>query len=103
MIAATFIGGAGVLDLAATLPLPLGVAGREGSTMIVGLNGLRLLHSAAWRSVHFHPSYGDHPPRIAADQAVWLNSLGCVTRVDRRYQTSRQPAAETAAIPLAHA
>jgi len=102
MIAATFIGGADDLDLAATLPLPLGVAGREGSTMIVGLNGLRLLHSAAWRSAHFHPSYGDHPPRIAA-QAVWLNSLGCLTRVDRRYQTSRQPAAETAAIPLAHA
>jgi hypothetical protein len=29
MIAATFIGGAGDLDLAATLPLPLGMAGRE--------------------------------------------------------------------------
>src|SRR5258708_36602951 len=29
MIAATSIGGAGDLDLAATLPLPLGMAGRE--------------------------------------------------------------------------
>lgn len=31
-----------------TLPLPLGVAGHEGSTVIVGLNGLRLLRDAAW-------------------------------------------------------
>ncbi|MEU5864555.1 hypothetical protein ABZ815_25530 [Nonomuraea sp. NPDC047529] len=29
--------------------LPLGVAGHEGSTVIVGLNGLRLLSNAAWR------------------------------------------------------
>jgi cation-transporting P-type ATPase J len=36
-------------DLVGTLPLPLGVAGHEGSTVIVGLNGLRLLHSRAWR------------------------------------------------------
>ena len=30
------------------LPLPLGVAGHEGSTVIVGLNGLRLLAQRAW-------------------------------------------------------
>jgi len=36
-------------DLAGHLPLPLGVAGHEGSTVIVGLNGLRLLRSGAWR------------------------------------------------------
>ncbi|GAA3102458.1 heavy metal translocating P-type ATPase [Pseudonocardia yunnanensis] len=36
-------------DLVGTLPLPLGVAGHEGSTVVVGLNGLRLLHSRAWR------------------------------------------------------
>jgi cation transport ATPase len=33
--------------------LPLGVAGHEGSTIIVGLNGLRLLRQAAWqRATH---------------------------------------------------
>jgi heavy metal translocating P-type ATPase len=50
VIAATFIAALVIWDLTATLPLPLGVAGHEGSTVIVGLNGLRLLRSAAWRS-----------------------------------------------------
>jgi heavy metal translocating P-type ATPase len=36
-------------DLLGHLPLPLGVAGHEGSTVIVGLNGLRLLRRSAWR------------------------------------------------------
>jgi cation transport ATPase len=36
-------------DLAGHLPLPPGVAGHEGSTVIVGLNGLRLLRASAWR------------------------------------------------------
>jgi cation transport ATPase len=36
-------------DLVGTLPLPLGVAGHEGSTVVVALNGLRLLRAAAWR------------------------------------------------------
>ncbi|MGF6887315.1 heavy metal translocating P-type ATPase [Nocardia sp. GAS34] len=49
IIAATFIGVLVIWDLAGTLPLPLGVAGHEGSTVIVGLNGLRLLRAAAWR------------------------------------------------------
>jgi P-type E1-E2 ATPase len=49
IIAATFITGLVIWDLAGTLPLPLGVAGHEGSTIIVGLNGLRLLRGAAWR------------------------------------------------------
>jgi heavy metal translocating P-type ATPase len=35
-------------DLCGVLPLPLGVAGHEGSTVLVGLNGLRLLRRAAW-------------------------------------------------------
>jgi P-type E1-E2 ATPase len=35
-------------DLVGHLPLPLGVAGHEGSTILVALNGLRLLRSAEW-------------------------------------------------------
>ncbi len=38
-----------VVDLLGHLPLPLGVAGHEGSTIVVGLNGLRLLRRSAWR------------------------------------------------------
>ncbi|KAB2352374.1 heavy metal translocating P-type ATPase [Actinomadura rudentiformis] len=52
IIAASFITVLVVWDLAGHLPLPLGVAGHEGSTIIVGLNGLRLLRSSVWnRSV----------------------------------------------------
>ncbi|OIJ92196.1 cadmium-translocating P-type ATPase [Streptomyces sp. MUSC 14] len=49
VIAGVFITGLVVWDLAGHLPLPLGVAGHEGSTVIVGLNGLRLLREAAWK------------------------------------------------------
>ncbi|MFE9338034.1 heavy metal translocating P-type ATPase [Streptomyces sp. NPDC007063] len=55
-IAGTFIAALVAWDLIGTLPLPLGVAGHEGSTVIVGLNGLRLLREAAW-------------PRLAKDTA----------------------------------
>ncbi|MGW3606265.1 heavy metal translocating P-type ATPase [Micromonospora sp. NPDC005161] len=48
-IAATFIAVLAAWDIIGTLPLPLGVAGHEGSTVIVGLNGLRLLGRSAWR------------------------------------------------------
>ncbi|MFD8825825.1 heavy metal translocating P-type ATPase [Streptomyces sp. NPDC059605] len=48
VIAGAFITGLVVWDLVGTLPLPLGVAGHEGSTVLVGLNGLRLLRDAAW-------------------------------------------------------
>ncbi|MFH8385034.1 heavy metal translocating P-type ATPase [Kitasatospora sp. NPDC018058] len=48
VIASVFISVLVVWDLVATLPLPLGVLGHEGSTVIVGLNGLRLLREAAW-------------------------------------------------------
>jgi cation transport ATPase len=37
-------------DLIGELPLPLGVAGHEGSTILVALNGLRLLRRAEWTS-----------------------------------------------------
>ncbi|MET7475304.1 heavy metal translocating P-type ATPase [Streptomyces sp. NPDC005648] len=45
VLAGVFIAGLVAWDLLGTLPLPLplGVAGHEGSTVLVGLNGLRLL------------------------------------------------------------
>ncbi|OEV05747.1 heavy metal translocating P-type ATPase [Streptomyces oceani] len=49
VIAGVFITGLVVWDLAGTLPLPIGVAGHEGSTIVVALNGLRLLADGAWR------------------------------------------------------
>lgn len=48
VIAATFIVVLVTWDLVGHLPLPLGVAGHEGSTVLVGLNGLRLLRDRAW-------------------------------------------------------
>ncbi|MEV0063675.1 heavy metal translocating P-type ATPase [Nocardia sp. NPDC050718] len=51
-IAAGFLGVLVLWDLIGHLPLPLGVLGHEGSTVIVGLNGLRLLRSSAWRRAH---------------------------------------------------
>ncbi|GLY88349.1 hypothetical protein Airi02_062780 [Actinoallomurus iriomotensis] len=54
IIAAAFITGLVIWDLAGHLPLLLGVAGHEGSTVIVGLNGLRLLTSSAWRRARQH-------------------------------------------------
>jgi heavy metal translocating P-type ATPase len=48
-IAATIITGLVIWDLVGHLPLPLGVLGHEGSTVIVGLNGLRLLRTSAWK------------------------------------------------------
>ncbi|TFV54912.1 heavy metal translocating P-type ATPase [Mycobacterium sp. PS03-16] len=47
-IAATFIVVLVIWDLVGHLPLPLGVAGHEGSTILVALNGLRLLRDRAW-------------------------------------------------------
>ena len=49
VIASVIIAGLVTWDLAGTLPLPLGVLGHEGSTVIVGLNGLRLLRKSVWR------------------------------------------------------
>jgi cation-transporting P-type ATPase J len=48
VIAATIITALVVWDLVGHLPLPLGVAGHEGSTVLVGLNGLRLLRGHPW-------------------------------------------------------
>ncbi|WHU49292.1 heavy metal translocating P-type ATPase [Gordonia sp. L191] len=48
VIAATVIAVLVTWDIVGTLPLPLGVAGHEGSTILVVLNGLRLLSRRAW-------------------------------------------------------
>lgn len=47
-IAATVIVTLVTWDLVGTLPLPLAVAGHEGSTVLVALNGARLLRSSVW-------------------------------------------------------
>jgi heavy metal translocating P-type ATPase len=52
VIAAVIITTLATWDLAGHLPLPLGVLGHEGSTVIVGLNGLRLLRTTAWRKAN---------------------------------------------------
>lgn len=48
VIASAIILGLVTWDLTGRLPLPLGVLGHEGSTVIVGLNGLRMLRKSAW-------------------------------------------------------
>jgi cation-transporting P-type ATPase J len=55
-IAATVIAVLVTWDLVGTLPLPLGVAGHEGSTVVVALNGLRLLRAATWTRAGRRPS-----------------------------------------------
>ena len=50
VIAATFIVVLVTWDLVGHLPLPLAVAGHEGSTVVVALNGLRLLRVGAWKT-----------------------------------------------------
>jgi heavy metal translocating P-type ATPase len=50
-LAATVIVGLVAFDLVATLPLPVAVAGHEGSTLLVALNGLRLLRGGVWREL----------------------------------------------------
>ncbi|BCI88971.1 hypothetical protein NIIDMKKI_41770 [Mycobacterium kansasii] len=50
IIAGTFISVLVLWDLLGHLPLPLGVAGHEGSTVLVALNGMRLLTNRSWRA-----------------------------------------------------
>ena len=51
VVAATIITVLVTWDLLGHLPLPLGVAGHEGSTVVVGLNGMRLLSRRFWQSL----------------------------------------------------
>jgi cation-transporting P-type ATPase J len=48
VVAASVIAVLVTWDLVGNLPLPLGVAGHEGSTILVALNGLRLLRRSEW-------------------------------------------------------
>ena len=48
VLAATVITVLVAWDILGTLPLPLGVAGHEGSAIVVALNGPRLLRENAW-------------------------------------------------------
>lgn len=50
VIAGSFISALVLWDLFGQLPLPLGVAGHEGSTLLVALNGMRLLTERSWRA-----------------------------------------------------
>ena len=65
-IAAAIIVGLVAWDLVGHLPLPLGVAGHEGSTVIVGLNGLRLLRRNVWTRAIALPSGLPGPVESAA-------------------------------------
>jgi P-type E1-E2 ATPase len=79
VIAATFITVLVLWDLIGTLPLPLGVAGHEGSTVIVGLNGLRLLRQAAWHRAAAQRNT-DRTPRVEFLTGLIRGHLASVLR-----------------------
>jgi heavy metal translocating P-type ATPase len=54
------------LDLVGTLPLPAAVGAHEGSTLLVAVNGLRLLRATAWR-----PGLGDDSGRNPLRRLTW--------------------------------
>lgn len=66
VIAASFIVVLVTWDLIGHLPLPLGVAFHEGSTILVALNGLRLLTDRAWRRARPQASSPRLTPRLSA-------------------------------------
>ncbi|WP_374203194.1 heavy metal translocating P-type ATPase [Streptomyces sp. ST2-7A] len=66
VIAGLFIVALVTWDLVGHLPLPLAVAGHEGSTVLVALNGLRLLRESAWRNAR--PGPAPAPRRPAAER-----------------------------------
>ncbi|HSA52217.1 MAG TPA: heavy metal translocating P-type ATPase [Yinghuangia sp.] len=71
VIASVFITVLVVWDLAGHLPLPIGVLGHEGSTVIVGLNGLRLLRESAWtRAAEGMPGRTPDAVEVAAGEAT---------------------------------
>src|SRR3954453_21428138 len=70
-IAATVITVLVLWDILGTLPLPLGVAGHEGSTIVVALNGLRLLRRAGWQGPGPAGPLRPRPPLADTLRAVW--------------------------------
>jgi heavy metal translocating P-type ATPase len=80
-----------IWDLAGHLPLPLGVAGHEGSTVIVGLNGLRLLRSSVWRRANQapdpRPGSAPESPQVLLDSA---NTHGATQPTARRVATETE-------------
>jgi hypothetical protein len=78
VIAAVIITALATWDLAGHLPLPLGVLGHEGSTVIVGLNGLRV---AARRRL----AQGDH--LLLADRQGDLGSADAARCLELQEQT----------------
>jgi len=67
VIAATTINVPDTICCTAHLALPLGVLGHEGSTVRVGLNGLRLLSPGTW---HEHQTHVRPSPKIPLDLQV---------------------------------
>jgi cation transport ATPase len=59
-----------IWDLAGYLPLPLGVAGHETSTVIVGLNGLRLLANRAWPTERLRPEVTAEPHPVPSEPSL---------------------------------
>ena len=57
------------------LPLPLAVIGHEGGTVLVVLNGLRLLSDPIWRPVGPFPSLSILPREAMPDSAQPAGSL----------------------------
>jgi heavy metal translocating P-type ATPase len=88
VIAASFIGVLVMWDLLGTLPLPLGVAGHEGSTIIVGLNGLRLLRQAAWRRATHTSGPGAPSLRVVIADHLLLPRSVCGLDPKRRTHES---------------
>jgi cation-transporting P-type ATPase J len=76
VVAGVVITGLVAIDLIGHLPLPLGVAGHEGSTVIVGLNGLRLLSRRSWRITDWggprrrQADSGQSAPRVHQHEAA---------------------------------
>jgi heavy metal translocating P-type ATPase len=85
MLAATVIAALVSIDLIATLPLPAAVAGHEGSTLVVALNGLRLLSASSWRG---KPATREPLPRAELRRRLVIAASFLALGLWARYQLS---------------